>query len=315
MMPIEEKLKRLADIATMYYKQDFTQQEIAEAVGVSRPMISKLLAEAKELGIVSFTINQPTDAQQILSLQIERQFKLKQAIVVQSKDTALETNERIVQAAYALCSGLCAMPQYFGVGWGSMLGKLAEYVERNRTATLMKGQIFPLIGGVKASYRSYHPNELVRLISEGTGLADSYLYIPAMVESTEEKRMYEKSEAFREIRDFWGMLTTALINISNYPSTPDLATAFRFGSRLSQRQAVGSFLAHYFDASGGFIEPEANNILQCSVPQLRNAKNVVALCNCNLRPEGVMGALRTGVITHVLLSDELAMQILHQSHD
>ena len=40
------------DVARLYYEKDRTQNEIAEIYGISRPMVSKLLKEAKEEGIV-----------------------------------------------------------------------------------------------------------------------------------------------------------------------------------------------------------------------------------------------------------------------
>ena len=38
--------------ANLYYKNHFSQQEIAKRLNVSRPWVSKLLAKALELGIV-----------------------------------------------------------------------------------------------------------------------------------------------------------------------------------------------------------------------------------------------------------------------
>ena len=49
----------LYNIAKMYYQDNMGQQEIANVVGVSRPMISKMLKEAKETGIVEITLHAP----------------------------------------------------------------------------------------------------------------------------------------------------------------------------------------------------------------------------------------------------------------
>ena len=45
--------------ANLYYKNHFSQQEIAKRLNVSRPWVSKLLAKALELGIVKITIDSP----------------------------------------------------------------------------------------------------------------------------------------------------------------------------------------------------------------------------------------------------------------
>jgi len=51
-----EKAQRLELIARMYYEEKLTQQEIAEKLGVSRPLISRLLQDARDLQLVEIRI-------------------------------------------------------------------------------------------------------------------------------------------------------------------------------------------------------------------------------------------------------------------
>ena len=60
---MDKKTERLVNVARMYYEQDRTQSEIADRYGISRPMVSKLLKEAKEEGIVKITIAAPGEAE------------------------------------------------------------------------------------------------------------------------------------------------------------------------------------------------------------------------------------------------------------
>ena len=56
---MDKKTERLVNVARMYYEQDRTQSEIADRYGISRPMVSKLLKEARDRGIVTIRINAP----------------------------------------------------------------------------------------------------------------------------------------------------------------------------------------------------------------------------------------------------------------
>ncbi len=47
----------LVEISRLYYEQGLTQTEIAEMLGQSRPIISRKLSEARELGIVKIYIS------------------------------------------------------------------------------------------------------------------------------------------------------------------------------------------------------------------------------------------------------------------
>jgi DNA-binding transcriptional regulator LsrR (DeoR family) len=310
MLTIDQRMQRLVRVATMYYERDMTQNDIAEQLQISRPMISKLLKEAKELGIVHITINQKNDAQQMLSDQLCGQYALKKAYVVKAERSAAQTNEKIAMLALSLLVQRNEKRQKVGIGWGSLVGKLVECLEASKSTYTLNGDVFPLIGGVKASYRSYHTNELARVISDKTGLSASYLYIPAIFDSEEEKSLYEKTEIFKSMEAFWSGMTVGIVNISHYPSSPDLATAIRFGNMLQKKHAVGSFLANYFNADGEIIAPVRNIIMQISIDQLKAADSLFALCKSILTPESAIGALRTGLFSHVILSDELAVQLL-----
>ena len=53
-----EKQRRLAHVARRYYLEDQKQSDIARELGISRPMVSRLLAEARELGVVEIRIHE-----------------------------------------------------------------------------------------------------------------------------------------------------------------------------------------------------------------------------------------------------------------
>ena len=55
----QEKQKKLAYVARRYYLEDQRQSDIAKELGVSRPLISRMLSEARELGVVEITIHEP----------------------------------------------------------------------------------------------------------------------------------------------------------------------------------------------------------------------------------------------------------------
>ena len=54
-----EKRKKLAYVARRYYLEDWKQSDIARELGVSRPLVSRMLSEARELGIVEITVHEP----------------------------------------------------------------------------------------------------------------------------------------------------------------------------------------------------------------------------------------------------------------
>jgi deoxyribonucleoside regulator len=51
------KIQLLVKVARMYYLEDKNQSDIAQILGVSRPLVSKYLSDARELGIVKVHIH------------------------------------------------------------------------------------------------------------------------------------------------------------------------------------------------------------------------------------------------------------------
>lgn len=56
---MDEKTRRLVDIARAYYIENRTQSEIAQGAGVTRSQVSRYLKEVRETGIVEIRINVP----------------------------------------------------------------------------------------------------------------------------------------------------------------------------------------------------------------------------------------------------------------
>ena len=75
-----EKLneKEIVKIASMYYEEGLTQAEIARQRGVSRSLISKILMDAKNEGIVEVIINSENAYTTGLERKLER-FQIQNA--------------------------------------------------------------------------------------------------------------------------------------------------------------------------------------------------------------------------------------------
>lgn len=307
MFPDEKKIKRLTDVARMYYEEDLSQAEIAKKIEVSRPMVSKLLAEAREYKIVTITINEIKSAADVLREKLISAFNLEQVIIVEDAvGSTKKHNEAIAVAAY---HHAIAKTRYvrLAIGCGSLLGVLADKKDDLQPA---KGEIFPLIGGIKASYRSYHPDELVRSLSTATTLKEYYLYLPALMDSPVEKSIYANTELYKAIEKRWRTMDVALVNISNIYGAPDLATSIRFGKKLVEQKAVGRFLAHYYDVDGNFIDALYDDVMQIEVDDLEKCENVVAMCADTVTPSAIIGAMNTGIFGTLVLSETMANKVV-----
>ena len=49
----------LVHVAQLYYQQNLNQSEISKIIGLSRPTVSRMLEEAREVGIVEIIVHDP----------------------------------------------------------------------------------------------------------------------------------------------------------------------------------------------------------------------------------------------------------------
>ena len=93
-------LRLLTKIATLYYSNDLTQEEIADRLGLSRQKIGRLLTQAKREGVVQISIHSPLLFSAELEYQLEQRFGLAEALVVEPRaDTESAIKEAIGEAA------------------------------------------------------------------------------------------------------------------------------------------------------------------------------------------------------------------------
>lgn len=310
MLPTEKRIGRLVEVARMYYEQNMTQNEIAKKLGISRPLVSVLLAEARENGIVSIRINDISATNDELSQRIKDRFWLSSVTVVMN-DAGQErqTDDLVAARAYEEFFGKKNRGKSAGIGWGSILGKMADYADTIERDKYGRGIVFPLAGGIQSVTKGYHANELVRVFSLATGRKAEYMYTPALFDTQEDLNIIKRSKPVIDIDCEWDAMEQAIIGVSDYPGYPDLAVKTIYGDRLMKEAAVGRIMAYYFDVDGNIITPQKDTILQVSLNQLR-ATDVTAVCSRNIRPIALAGALKLRLIDRLIVPYELAVKLM-----
>ena len=78
---MNELKQRMAEVATLYYEKKYTQQEIADALGITRQTVSKLLGDAVNERIVEIIVHNPEKDCAALQERLCERFGLRAAVV------------------------------------------------------------------------------------------------------------------------------------------------------------------------------------------------------------------------------------------
>lgn len=304
----EEKQKKLAYVARRYYLDDWKQSDIAKELGVSRPLVSRMLAEAREHGVVEIRIHDPAARQGRLVEQLRHSTSIRDSVLVEDGQDDDATNQLLSQGAVQLLWQLRS--RRLGIGWGHLIGQLVTWLEANPQLSSTLTDICPLVGNASIPARNYQSNENVRLIAQQLGAAPHFIYLPALPDSIEEKQLLCSSEIYRQIQSQWDKMDTALVNIGNYPSSPDFASLVRYGDLLQQERTCGRLLVYYFNPQGKVIQSEQDFAIQIPLEQLRRCPNIIGVCSANTSVRALQGALKTGLFTHLVARADLVRSAL-----
>lgn len=310
MLEDNAKIQKMVEIAKMYYEEDLTQNEIARRIGVSRPLVSKMLSDAKEAGIVTISIKSPFATDELLMEDIKQLYNIEGGMVIPRSDTDYLTDQVILNNVISYIENNLKNCKKFGLGWGKIISDLVQKMEISEKKMELDGYVCPLVGNIAMPTKDFHSNELVMVFSQMTKLKPSYLFAPAFLDSEQEKSMFVNIENYKSIEKLWKKLDVVLLGVGNHPSVPDLATASRFGDKLHKEKAVGNILSYYYDKKGKVIEGDNDFSIEIPLEDLRKVKQVIGICSSKTSRDAVIGALKTGLITHLIIDEVKAKEII-----
>lgn len=303
-----EKRARLAHVARRYYLEDWKQIDIARELGVSRPLVSRMLSEARELGIVEITVHEPGAGNARLLDRLRQFSSIRGGVLVEDGGDEDATNQLLSKGAVDVLGQIGT--RRLGVGWGYLIGQLVTWLEENPQLNSTVTDICPLVGNASIPARNYQSNENVRLMAQQLGAVPHFLYLPALPDNLEEKQLLCSTEVYRQIHQQWEEIDTALVNIGNYPSSPDFASLVRYGSLLQRQHACGRMLVYYFNEEGTVIQSDQDFAIQVPFETLKRCPNIIGVCSANTSARALRGALRSGVFTHIVARSSLARALL-----
>lgn len=306
------RVRLLISVAKLYYLENKNQNEIANILGVSRPLISKYLMEARNLGIVKIEINDILTSNVVednLREELLEKYNLKDIQIVPASTNKDINDKMFVDYFIEYCASRYIDNSLIGIGWGSVIGSAIKKLDSLDLNKKILGEVVPIISNAPISYRNYHTNELVRMLCEITGLKGEYLYAPVICSSENEKDIFLNTDNVQNMFEKYEKLDYIVIQIRNFPSVPDLATEARFEKKLQKDKAVGMILGYYYDIEGNFITSKNDYSIQIPLDSIKKCKNVIGIINSRVNINATIGALKTGLFTHILISESLVKEI------
>src|SRR5690606_39175513 len=164
----------MARIAWLYYNHGLTQQAIGDMLGFSRNKVLRLLARARDEGIVQIRVDHPSIRYMELEERLTAAFGFREALVVPSGDTPEQTLEALGQFGAMYLERTVAPGDAVGTAWGVTLRQVARHL---RPRPLSDVTVVQLLGGLHAD-GLINPLDVARVVAEKFEGRLQMLYTP-----------------------------------------------------------------------------------------------------------------------------------------
>lgn len=311
----------IAQAAWLYYVGNLSQQEVSERLGVSRFKVLRMLADAREQGLVRISVEHRTARTLALADRLASAFDL-QEVQVAPIEALSEDDEAMARAAVAiLASGYLARiahtnaPITVGVGWGRTLSAMADNLSgvRNSEVTFVS-----LMGSVTYASHTAPGDVCVRLAAQTGGRA---ILVPApfvadsaaACEGIMRQRLVQEAFAAARSADH-AMMSVGECREGAILFDSDIFSPDQI-QQLRDADVVGDCCGVFYKADGTVADIELNRCTPCVQPSDMRKMDTVLLASGIGKFTATLAVLRAGFVKRLLVDEGLAIALLEASEN
>jgi deoxyribonucleoside regulator len=307
-----ERKKLISKIARFYYIESLTQQKIADKLNISRTKVSRYLDTARKENIVEIKINPGVEDYSKIEYEIEKKFKIKECSVVPSFENSEETLKMMADPFNNLLERILVNGSYMGIGWGSSLKTVSDYIRVNGKSDI---KVVPIIGCLGKIGTGIHTNSVAKNIADKLGSISYMIHSPAVLDSREIRMTVEKDSNTREILELSVKIETALIGLSDIGPDSSLIKTGSFSMEefkyLQKLGVIGDVNLIFINKNGEHVPNKIyERIVRIPPDRLKSVNNVIGVAFGKRKLPVIIGALRGSLINILFTDEETAKDII-----
>lgn len=293
-------------VAWLYYMENLTQAEIGERLGLTRARVNRMLAEARESGLVRISLNSSLAECVALEQALKQKCNLRDAVVVPTPADPDTVTAVVGIAAGDYLSRFLENHRLstIGIGWGSTLRETIRHVTPASYPDLW---ITSMMGGLSRGLE-LNTFEIAGELARTLQAQCSYLAAPIYAGSQRSRDTILAQEVFKDVLERIDSVELALLSLGDL-SRRSLLVRHGLPSDVSADDlraagAVGDVLGQYLDANGKPISHGINR--RAIAPPLDRLGKIptVMLIAGGLNKAPIITAALRGRIGGVLVTDE-----------
>ena len=305
----EEQLATRA--AWLYFVGGNTQAEIGKKLGLNRIRINRLLALAREQGLVQIKVTGKLAACIELEERLKKKYGLEHAIVVPTPLHSNELSQAIGNAAGHHLGAQLKDNMSVGVGWGRTLRYSLRSVPRRSYNNL---SVISLMGGLTQS-SLVNPHETASHLADIVGAQCYNVAAPALTDSEATRDILLQQSMVRAVFERAAKVDLALLSVGELKSPNTMIEVGLISKTeavsLMKAGAVGDICGHWIDNKGEIVDHPINRrAVALPLDRLKKISNIVLASGGRNKIPVLRGALQAGFVNVLVTDEQTARSVL-----
>lgn len=303
--------------ARLYYVDGLSQSDVARWINVSQAKVSRVLALARQKGIVQITVAEYDPRNHQLEAEIERRLNLRQAIVINTVPglPPEELRRSLVHFASPWVAGLIPPRGRLAISGGRTLQWLSQEMEPPQADCGLS--VVQAMGNIDSNVGPYDALELGRVVAgrwKGVFLTLNTL---ALLPNAEVRNQFLALEPIRRVIEHLARVDIALVGVGTLTNSVFVERGVLSSSdaeQLVRAGAVGEICGRFYDARGEeCASVYRDRVVSIEMEHLRRTPEVVAVVAGSDRSEAILGAVAGGLIKSLVIDGAGAAALLERA--
>jgi DNA-binding transcriptional regulator LsrR (DeoR family) len=321
-MPNDYSDDRLRLVARLYYLDGLGQAEVAKFAKVSQAKVSRLLALAKERGIVRITVADYEPRRRELEEALRVKLGLKSVAVIKSNgngnghgDDGADLRRAVGHFGATAVNEIIQPRDIVAVAGGRTIHELVHHLPATRTKSLT---IVQAMGSVDSNVSVYDAQEVGRVVAQRLGGIFLSLNTPAFIPEKRTRDALLELEQVRTVHENLDRAKVALVGLGTLANSVFVERGTLNAAMIRELEragAVGELCGRFIDAKGNECATAwRDRVISVQIDQLRAIPQVIGVVSGGDRSAAILAAVRGGILKSLVI-DEIGASALVAAAD
>ena len=282
------------------------QSEVAKFAKVSQAKVSRLLALAKERGIVRITVADYDPRRRDLEDELRSRFGLETVAVIKSTGglDGADLRRAVGHFGAPVVDALIEPRETVALAGGRTIHELVHHLPTSRTKSLT---VVQAMGSVDSSVNGFDAQEVGRVVAQRLGGNFLSLNTPAFIPEKRTRDALLNLQQVRTVHETLDRAGVALVGLGTLANSVFVERGTMDAAMIRELQragVVGEVCGRFIDRNGDECATGwRDRVIGVEIEQLRKIPHVVGVVSGSDRSAAILAAIAGGIIKALVIDE------------